>query len=103
MNACGGAEGIATKDGVVVRKGPAASVRGSTTILAQARKIVINPPHQFEIDQQLIERRIANALADSQGGTMDLVSATFDRCDRIDNSQAAVLMTVPIETHSFAL
>jgi len=60
-----------------MRDGPGAGVGRDSAILTEAGQIILNPAHEFQVDQELIQRCIANALADPQGGAVDLIGATL--------------------------
>jgi hypothetical protein len=51
----------------------------------------------------LIHRRVANSLADAQGCAMHTIGAAFDGRNRIDQTQAAILMAMPVYPNVFPL
>ena len=103
MNAGRRAEGVAPEDGVVERYRPAATLGSLLAILAQARQVVVNPAHELQVDEQLIHRRVADALADAQGRAVNLIRAALDGRNRVDDAEAAVLMPVPVKSDALAL
>src|SRR6185295_15412493 len=56
---------IASENRIVQRNSPTTGARGCLAILTETRKIVVDPTEQLEIHEQLIERRVADALTDS--------------------------------------
>src|SRR5437868_8044362 len=74
----GCAEGVATEDGIVERYRPAATLRRLVAVLAQSREVVVNPAHEFQVDEQLIHRRVADALADSESRAVNLIRAALN-------------------------
>src|SRR5260370_8756887 len=93
----------ATEHRIVQRNSPAASLGGFVAILAQARQVVFNPAQQLQVHQQLIHGCVADALAHAQRRAVNLICTAFDRRERIDHTQSAVLMSVPVEAHLLAL
>ncbi len=67
MNASRRAKRVAAKDRVIERDGPVTGFRGFFTVLAQTHQIVFDPAQKFQIDQQLIHRRVADALSHAEG------------------------------------
>ena len=72
-----------------------ARVRGDGQVYTP--QIVVNGAQEFQIDQYLIHRGIADALADTQGAAMDDVSARLDCGKRVDDTEAAVVMAMPAD------
>ena len=52
---------------------------------------------QLQVQQDLIERSIANAFANAQRRAVHSIGAVLDREDRIDHSEAAIVVTVPVD------
>src|SRR5687767_8454186 len=91
------AEGVAAEDGVVERYRPAAAFGRLLAVVAQAREVVVYPAQQPEVDEQLVHRRVADALADAERGAVDLVGAALDGRDGVDDAEAPILVPVPVE------
>jgi hypothetical protein len=51
----------------------------------------------------LIHRRIAHSLANAQRGAVDLIGATLNGGYRIDYTETAILMAVPIKANVASL
>src|SRR5260370_827100 len=103
MDAGSRAKRVATEHRIVQRNSPAASLGGFVAILAQARQVVFNPAQQLQVHQQLIHGCVADALAHAQRRAVNLICAAFDCRERIDHTQSAVLMSVPVQAHLLAL
>src|SRR5215217_2767340 len=77
--------------------------RRCLAVLTETREILIDPTEQFEIYKQLVQRRVADALAHSERGAMHLIGAGLNCCQRIDHTKPAILVAVPVETNAAAL
>ena len=52
---------------------------------------------QLQVEQDLIERRVADALADAERGAVDAIGAVLDREDRVDDAEPAIVVAVPVD------
>src|SRR6267142_809494 len=99
MHTSSSAECVAAKDGIVVRDSPTTDFRSCLAILTKTRKVVINPLHQFEVDEQLIQRRISHSFSNTESRTMYLIGPTLNRRYGVNYAQAPILMSVPIQSN----
>src|ERR1700681_791012 len=97
------AKRITAKDRVIERNGPMASLSSFVAVFTQADQIIFNPAQEFQINQQLIHRGVADSLSHAERRPMYLICASFNSRDGIDDSQTAVLMPVPVKPDLFAL
>src|SRR6266404_4672161 len=98
MHAGRSAECIAPKNGVVVRNSPPANSRSRLAILAKSRKVVVNPFHQFQVYQQLIQRLVTHSFPNTESRAVYLIRPTLNRRYGVDYSQPTILMSVPIQS-----
>ena len=68
-------------------------------ILLELREIVVDQAEEFQIYQHQFHRGVAHALAESQGSSVNLVRASSDRGEGIRDSQAAVVVSVPVHAN----
>ncbi len=54
---------------------------------------------ELEVDQDQVERRVADALADAEDAAMDAVGAILEREDRVDQREAAIVVAMPVDLH----
>jgi hypothetical protein len=86
VNARRRAECVAPEDRIVDGNRPAATRLRRAAVVAEFRQIVVDPVHQFEIDEQLIHRRIADAFADAERRAVNLIRPGLNRRDGIDDA-----------------
>src|SRR5205823_5241316 len=99
MNARAGAEGIAAKNRVLVGQRNVYRVGHETNVLRQGGEVIIDPLHQFQIDHQQVDGRVADALANTGRGSMNAVGTRFDGGDGVDHPQSAVAVSMPVDLH----
>ena len=98
MHAGARSERILAERGVVRGHGDAAVLRDERHVLGQWRKIAIDEPPQLHVDEQLIHRGVAHALADTERAAMHAVGDRR-RGERVDRPEPAVVVTVVVELH----
>jgi len=60
-------------------------------------QIIVDDTHEFQVDKGLVERCISCSFSDTQGGTVDDICASFNRCDVVGYAETSVLVTVPVD------
>ena len=97
MDAGGGAECVLADDRIVVGNRHAARFRHRLAICHQRREVAIDEAHHHQVDEQQLHRRVANALADPEGGGVHAGGAGFERGDAVDDRQVAIAVAVPVK------
>ena len=62
----------------------------------------MNDAHQAQIHQHQFHRRVADAFAQRIGRGVHLIRARGNRCQRIRDGQAAIVVAVPVHANFFA-
>jgi len=75
----GSAEGVASNDGHTDRHGNCSGRRNHLHLIRQARKIVGAHPQKLEVEQKLLHRGVAHALADAKFHAVEPSGASLDR------------------------
>src|SRR5262249_24690092 len=96
VNAGRRSEGVAPYDGIGDRDWDTGGAACSLAIAHQVGKVVVDVTHQLQVDQELVHRRVADALADTQRGPVEPVRAGFECRYCVDDSEASVLVAVPV-------
>ena len=93
-----GAERVAADERILRVDRHARRLRGRLAPQHELREVVIGQlAEQLEVEQDLIERRVADALADAERGAVDAIGAVLDREDRVDDAEAAIVVAVPVD------
>jgi hypothetical protein len=72
--------------------------RGGLAPLDELGQIVIRQlAEQLQVEQDLIERGVADPLADAERGAMDAIGTELDREDRVDDAEATIVVAVPVD------
>ena len=64
---------------------------------------MIDPTQQFQIHQQLIHGRVADALAHPERRPVHLIGSALNGRDRVDDAEPPILVTMPVEADLLAL
>ena len=97
VNAGAGLKGVLSKDRVVSWQRDFDVFVGLLHVGVKQREIVVDDAHQLEIDQRLVERCIACTFTHAEGCTVNDVRTCFHSSDVVGNSEATVLMAVPVD------
>src|SRR5579884_2719831 len=97
MNARPGAVGIGPHNRIGARNLDAGHATGQIAVVSQDREVAVDPAVEFEIDQDLVHRCVPDALADSEGRSMEPVGAGEGSCECIDESETPVVVPMPID------
>ena len=63
----------------------------------EARQIAVDPAEQLQVHEQLVHRRVADALADAERAGVHAVRAGLERPQRVRHAEAAILVPVPVD------
>ena len=66
-------------------------------VVPKQGQVVVNRTHQLEVDQGLVQRRVAGTFAESKGRTVNHVRSSEDSRQVVGHTEASVLMAVPID------
>ena len=68
-------------------------------VLAELRQVVVDPPHQLEVDHQQVDRRVADALADAAAEPCTRSAPASSAAMELMHAEAAVAVAVPVDFH----
>ena len=72
-------------------------LRDRRAVFVQARQVPIDPAEQLKVDEELVHRRVADALPDPERAGVHAVRAGFEGPDGVGDTEAAVLVAVPVD------
>ena len=89
-------------DRVVRRNRHAGRGRHRLAVLDERRQIALDVPHQHQVHEQHVHRRVADALADADAGAVEPRRAGVERGQRVDDGEIAVAVAVPVDADAAA-
>src|SRR5262245_53966145 len=102
MDAGRRAECVASEYRVIVGNRFAGRFGDGAYELVEFGQVAIDPPHEHEVDEEHVHRRVPHTLANPQDRSMNARCTGLERGEAVDRPHVAIAVPVPVDTNASA-